>query len=177
MSLEQLGQFVHVDNRVFRAVKAATSEIPVVFLHVDDPVAMGLVQSFARPGGSMTGFAGQPELPDKILQLYKDIVPGLRRPLILIDPDDPVARRGRWLAGPSGGCGRPAGAAARRITSTTENVQHVANDRARLAGVNPSRSRCRTDFDALRASGAAIKDLVHPGVNCGDECASAVSHN
>jgi len=85
---------VAFENQTVRAVEAATSEIPVVFLHVDDPVAMGIVQSFAHPGGNMTGFAGQPELPDKVLQLFKEIVPGLQRPLVLIDPDDPVARRG-----------------------------------------------------------------------------------
>ena len=84
---------VAFENQTIRAVKAATSEIPVVFLHATDPVADGFVKSLARPGGNMTGFVGLRELPDKQMELFKEIIPRLHRVLILIDPEDPVTRR------------------------------------------------------------------------------------
>jgi len=77
------------------AAKTATAAIPVVFVHVTDPVADGLVTSLARPGGNLTGFAGLGDVPAKRLELFKELVPRLRRVLVLIDPHDPVTRRVR----------------------------------------------------------------------------------
>lgn len=76
-----------------RAVREATSTIPVVFLHVDDPVANGWVQSPSHPGGNLTGFVGSPDLPDKRIEYFKALVPSLRRLLVLSDPGDPVTPR------------------------------------------------------------------------------------
>ena len=84
---------VAFENQTIRAAKAATSEIPVVFLHATDPVADGYVQSLARPGGNMTGFVGLRELPDKQMELFKEIVPRLHRLLVLVDHDDPTTGR------------------------------------------------------------------------------------
>jgi putative ABC transport system substrate-binding protein len=84
---------VAFENQTIRAAKAVTSEIPVVFLHATDPVTDGYVQSLARPGGNMTGFVGLRELPDKQMELFKEIVPRLRRLLVLIDYDDPTTGR------------------------------------------------------------------------------------
>jgi putative ABC transport system substrate-binding protein len=63
-----------------RAAQQATSTIPIVFVNVVDPVASGLVESLARPGGQVTGLtqsAGQESA--KRLQLLKEVVPGLSR--------------------------------------------------------------------------------------------------
>jgi putative ABC transport system substrate-binding protein len=84
---------VAFENQTVRAAKAATSEIPIVFLHVTDPVADGFVASMPRPGGNLTGFAGVGDVPAKWMELFKELVPGLRRVLTLIDPDDPVTPR------------------------------------------------------------------------------------
>ena len=84
---------VAFENQTARAAKAATSEIPVVFLHVDDPVANGFVKSLARPGGNLTGFVTYAVSPAKQLEVFKDIVPRLRRVLVLIDPEDPTTSR------------------------------------------------------------------------------------
>src|SRR5687768_14548010 len=47
------------------AAKAATSRIPIVFIGGSDPVGLGLVKSFARPGGNVTGVADLDELVPK----------------------------------------------------------------------------------------------------------------
>jgi putative tryptophan/tyrosine transport system substrate-binding protein len=72
-----------------RAAKAATTEIPIVFLAVDEPVASGLVQSFAHPGGNVTGIVGRPLLLSKRMEFFKELLPSLERLLGLVDPDDP----------------------------------------------------------------------------------------
>ncbi len=90
---DRVDVIVAFENQTARAVKAATSEIPVVFVHVTDPVADGLVNSLSRPGSNLTGFAGLGDLPAKRLELFKELVPRLRRVLLLIDPHDPVTGR------------------------------------------------------------------------------------
>ena len=84
---------VAFENQSVRAAKAATSEIPIVFLHVVDPVADGFVISLARPGGNLTGFVTYSISPAKQMELFKEIVPGLRRVLVLFDPQDPTTPR------------------------------------------------------------------------------------
>jgi putative ABC transport system substrate-binding protein len=86
---------VAFEDEAARAAKRATAEIPIVFVHVTDPVAAGFVKSFSHPGGNMTGPFGVLELPAKQLELFKELVPRLRRVLVLSNPEDPVSRR--WL--------------------------------------------------------------------------------
>ena len=90
---DRVDLIVAFEPQTVRAAKAATSQVPIVFLHVDDPVADGFVHSFAHPGGNLTGFAGRPTLRDKQLEIFKELVPGLRRLLVLRDPTDPATGR------------------------------------------------------------------------------------
>ena len=59
----------------------ATRSIPIVFAGGNDPLAMGLVASLARPGGNVTGvtIATGPEIVGKRLELLKEIVPGAKK--------------------------------------------------------------------------------------------------
>ena len=58
------------------AAKNATSTIPIIFPTVGDPVAQGIVASFARPGGNITGLTLMaPEIGGKKLELLKEVVP------------------------------------------------------------------------------------------------------
>ena len=67
-----------------RAAKEATSTIPILMASVADPVAAGLVASFARPGGNVTGIAFLAhELAAKRLQLLKEALPRLQRAAVL----------------------------------------------------------------------------------------------
>jgi len=74
------------------AVHAAAPTIPLVFINVADPVALGLVESLARPGGKVTGFATLvPEgFVGKQLQFLKALVPQASRIAVLINPANPV---------------------------------------------------------------------------------------
>jgi putative ABC transport system substrate-binding protein len=76
------------------AAKGATSTIPIVFTSVGDPVAAGLVASLARPGGNLTGFAGEPApLDPKRLELLSELVPQASVIALLVDPNSPIAER------------------------------------------------------------------------------------
>jgi putative ABC transport system substrate-binding protein len=75
-----------------KAVQMATTRIPIVFSEVDDPVGLGLIQSFARPGGNITGVTDlQFELIPKRLELFHEIIPGLKRVLYTYDAADAYA--------------------------------------------------------------------------------------
>ena len=72
------------------AAMKATSTIPIVFIHAVDPVRAGLVASLARPGGNVTGVTSlNADLGAKRLELITEIVPGVRRVAVLVNPVDP----------------------------------------------------------------------------------------
>ena len=70
-----------------QVAKNATRTIPIVFFGVYDPVAAGLIDSLARPGGNVTGFTNiATTLAGKRLELLKETVPKLARVAVLYDP-------------------------------------------------------------------------------------------
>jgi putative ABC transport system substrate-binding protein len=78
------------------AAKNAARTIPIVFLNVSDPVASGLVDSLARPGGNITGIASiDSVLAGKRLELIKETIPNLSRMAVLWNPQDRGSRQ-QW---------------------------------------------------------------------------------
>jgi putative ABC transport system substrate-binding protein len=76
-----------------RAAKNATSTIPIVFTGGGDVVAAGLVASFSRPGGNVTGVTLMgAELPAKRLELLSELVPQARVIALLVHPANPEPR-------------------------------------------------------------------------------------
>jgi len=69
------------------AARGATANIPIVFCAGTDPVVVGLVDSFANPGGRLTGvYYRTTDLTGKRLEILKEIVPKLRRVVTFYDP-------------------------------------------------------------------------------------------
>ncbi|MGH8634174.1 MAG: ABC transporter substrate-binding protein [Burkholderiales bacterium] len=93
---DRVDLIVAFESQTIQAAHAATRVIPVVMLHIGDPVADGFIKSLSHPGGNMTGFAGIGDIPAKEMQLFKELVPQLTRPLVLFDAGDPASLR--WIA-------------------------------------------------------------------------------
>jgi putative ABC transport system substrate-binding protein len=69
------------------AIQQSTHTIPIVFMNLSDPIALGLVTSIARPGGNITGFARHEEsIAAKLLELLKQIAPRVTRVALVYDP-------------------------------------------------------------------------------------------
>lgn len=73
-----------------QAAQAATSRVPIVFTGGDNPVERGLVQSISHPGGNITGVVDLGnELAGKRLDLFRQIVPDLKRVLVAYAANSP----------------------------------------------------------------------------------------
>jgi putative tryptophan/tyrosine transport system substrate-binding protein len=73
-----------------RAARGASTTVPIVFTIGGDPVRFGLVASFNKPGGNLTGIAFVPnQLGAKRVQLLHDLVPRIARVGLLMNPDNP----------------------------------------------------------------------------------------
>ena len=77
-----------------RALKLATTTIPIVFVAIADPVSAGFVQSMSHPGGNMTGLATL--VPGgfigKQIEILRELVPGASKIALLVNPDNPIHR-------------------------------------------------------------------------------------
>src|SRR5215831_16400229 len=74
------------------AVKESTSDTPIVFAVAGDPSRSGLIQSFAKPGGRLTGvYYLTVDLTPKRLEVLKEILPKLRRVLAFYNPKNPIS--------------------------------------------------------------------------------------
>jgi putative tryptophan/tyrosine transport system substrate-binding protein len=73
---------------VLAALRQATTNIPIVFVVVNDPVGQGFVSSLARPGGNITGFSFiEFSIVGKWIGMLKDVYPGLSRVALMFNPD------------------------------------------------------------------------------------------
>jgi putative ABC transport system substrate-binding protein len=81
---------VAVTSNAAVAAKRATSTVPIVFMGVTDPIAIGLAESLARPGGNATGVTNVAAiLTGKRLELLKEVLPKVSRVAVLWDPKAP----------------------------------------------------------------------------------------
>jgi putative ABC transport system substrate-binding protein len=81
------------------ASKRATKSVPIVFYAGSDPVAIGLVESFRKPGRRLTGIYGwTTDLTAKRLELLREIVPRLRRVVTFYNPNNRSAQQAMTVA-------------------------------------------------------------------------------
>ena len=81
-----------ISTSVMMAVKRATTKTPIVFAVGSDPATAGLVESFAKSGGRLTGVHySTTDLTAKRLEILKAILPKLRKVATFYDPGNPFA--------------------------------------------------------------------------------------
>jgi putative ABC transport system substrate-binding protein len=74
---------------VTTAAKRMTSTVPIVMVPVGDAVESGIIDSLARPGGNITGITFfLPQICSKRLELLRQIIPGISRVAVLVNPDN-----------------------------------------------------------------------------------------
>jgi putative ABC transport system substrate-binding protein len=96
---EKVNLIYTTQTSVTIAARRATADIPIVFCAGTDPVVLGLVESFAKPGGRLTGvYNPVTDLTAKRLEILKEIVPKLRRVVTFYNPRSPVAIESSKLA-------------------------------------------------------------------------------
>ena len=76
-----------------KALKGATGTTPIVMAIIGDPIAAGLVESLARPGGNATGFSiVAPDLSGKRLELLKEVVPAVSPVAVMLNAKNPQSQ-------------------------------------------------------------------------------------
>jgi ABC-type uncharacterized transport system substrate-binding protein len=99
------------------AARRATSTIPIVMMHAGNPVEAGLIKSFARPGGNVTGTSNI-VAAGKLVDLLREVVPRLGRLTLLANPTNPNVPPSR----------KDVDEAARRIGVSVEFVPVTRNE-------------------------------------------------
>lgn len=160
---QRVDLIVAFENQTVRAAQAATSDIPVVFLHVTDPETAGFVHSLAHPGSNLTGLTGFRDLVAKQLELFKEIVPRLQRVLVLSDPTDPVTPR--HLAEVRQAADALQLTLVEREAREQADVERVFRSLTRdeVEGVFPVSPNLQTKFSSLMIRLAAERSLPLPG--------------
>jgi putative tryptophan/tyrosine transport system substrate-binding protein len=110
------------------AMKSATATIPIVFMAVYDPEAIGLVQSLSHPGGNITGLSTSVPVPGgmtgKNVEILRELVPGASKIALLVNPGNPTHRL--ILANDVSGIGRSLGVALPIVEATTADELDTA---------------------------------------------------
>jgi putative ABC transport system substrate-binding protein len=99
LETEKVDLIYTVGTSTTLAAKRATKSVPIVFFAGGDPTTFGLVESYRKPGGRLTGVHGLfTDLSGKRLELLKEMVPGLRRVVTFYSPDNPAGPQSMKLA-------------------------------------------------------------------------------
>jgi putative ABC transport system substrate-binding protein len=148
---------VQAGDAQIREVMNATKTIPIIMGgQGSDPVAAGLIDSLARPGGNVTGLTTlNTELSGKRLELFKEAVPKLSRVAVLYDSASPpnVLRVKEYI---------PPAARALKLTLRSWEVRDANSFEKIFAALNKERpdGLCVTGGPLMNANGKRIADLA-----------------
>ena len=96
---ERVDLLYAITSPVIVAAKEATQNVPMVFSIGTDPIALGLANDFAKPGGRLTGVHYLiRDLTAKRLEILKEMLPKISRVVTFFDPATPVSKEGAALA-------------------------------------------------------------------------------
>jgi putative ABC transport system substrate-binding protein len=147
---DKVEMIVAITTTAARAAKRVTAHVPVVFATGENPVVAGLVDGIATPGGRLTGLHfGTSDLTAKRLEIFREIMPQLRRIVTLYDPRNPTAVSALAAAHD----------AARRLDMHVEAQQVTSSEQIRERLRTLSASEAEAYFfisDALVTSHAAL---------------------
>ncbi len=135
------------NSHAVRAAMAATSRIPIVFAAAGDPVGLGLIRSFARPGGNVTGVTDlNIELAAKRMELFQQLIPKMERVMLTYNGD---SDRGKFLARAYREAASKLGIefVAKGVRSEEEARKAIGS--ARRGQVDGMVSPARTDFNII----------------------------
>ena len=126
----QVAVIVTLSTLATQVASAATVTIPIVFMVGADPVELGLVKSFAKPGGNVTGInILTSEIAAKRLRLLHDLLPNAVRIAVLVDPNNATITETTvqdvQKAAPTMGC-KPRSSTQRRSTTSTRSSAHLS---------------------------------------------------
>ena len=142
---EKVDLIFSVATSVTIAVKRATQSVPIVFYAGTDPVEVGLVKSFAKPGGRLTGIHSRSvPLVAKRLQLLKEMIPAVRRVVYFYNPGNPINQQGIRFA-------RDA-ARKLKVELVERQVGSVEELRAGLDALQPGEADALTYVDGMVTS-------------------------
>ena len=142
---EKVDLIFSVTTSITVAVKRATQSVPIVFYAGTDPVDVGLVKSFGKPGGRLTGVHSRfTPLMAKRLELLKEMIPALRQVVLFYNPDSPIIKQQSKIA-------RDA-ARQLKVQLVEQPVSSVDELRARLDALKPGEADALTYTDAMVVS-------------------------
>ena len=146
---EQVDLIYSITTSVTLAAKRATKSVPIVFYAGADPVAIGLVESFRKPGGRLTGnYSRFTDLAPKRLQLLKEMIPRLRRVVTFYNPENPTAQRTAKIVGEA--------ARQLKVELVERQVASVDELRASLRALRPGEVDAFIYWDAMVGSQAEL---------------------
>src|SRR5438105_1815188 len=99
LEVEKVDLIYAIGTSTAIAVKRATKAVPIVFYAGADPVALGLIANYRKPGGRLTGVHSRfTDLTAKRMELLKALIPTLSRVVTFYNPENPVAVRSIKMA-------------------------------------------------------------------------------